>query len=180
METCRWRPTSWSQSCSILSWSVKELCPATSTPTKTWCRCVLSHFSCIRQQLPHSWRFGLFPVVLLSFCCPAGALRGRPSPGHRLRPAGRVGASVELGSAAASWGGGGQAGPSARSGLVCRSSRGVWHPAEPGVSCQLHPAGSRLHHVHVRKETLARMHLQLFTSLSDCHPFLSAWILANL
>lgn len=56
------------------------------------------HSSAASSQL-NVW---MFPVVLLSFCCPAGALRGRPSPGHRLRPAGRVGASVELGSAAAS------------------------------------------------------------------------------
>lgn len=80
---------------------------------------------------------------------PAGGLWGGSSSGYRLRPAGGVGAAVELGSAAAGGGGGGPSGPAARCEPLCWSSFGVWHPAEPGVTAQLHPAESSLHHVQV-------------------------------
>lgn len=88
-------------------------------------------------------------LALHGFSLCAGRLWGGASPGHHLRPAGGVGAAVELGPAAASGGGGGPSGPAARCRPLCRRSLGLWRPAEPGPPQQLHPAESALHHVQV-------------------------------
>lgn len=106
-------------------------------------------------------------LCLLVSLHPIEGLWGGSSPGHRLRPAGGVGATVELGSAAADGCGRRSSAPTARRGPLCRSSFSVWHPAEPGVSSQLHPAGSPLHHVQVSKWDLSYLLFSLRISVSQ-------------
>lgn len=116
---------------------------------------------------------------------PSGALWGSPPPRHRLRPAGGIAAAVELGPATAGGGRGGPPRAPARRGPLCRGSFGVRHPAEPSVPSQLHPVGSRLRHVQVRRWGASLLQPELsqasaFSSASlSASPHSSAWISAN-